>query len=106
MSVGNFSEYKSIANNIFEQKHLLNNFYAYASQYNNDSNVKEVLKLFENYKSIMERAKSKTNPVKVTTEKGQLKIKGGEEITVTEENFKAFKEDIIKTRQKIVDVNN
>lgn len=106
MSVSDFTEYKAIANNIFEQKHLLNNFYAYASQYNHDSNVKEVLKLFENYKSIMEQSQSKTSPVKVSTEKGKLKIKGGEEITVTEENFKLYKDNIIKTRQSIVEAKN
>lgn len=106
MSVKDFSGYEAIVHNIFEQKHLLKNFYAYARQFKKDKDVGEILKLFENYLSILEKTKSNTTPVTVTREKGQLKIKGGEDIQVTEENFQIFKENIIRTRREITEVNN
>jgi hypothetical protein len=103
VSVKNYADYKPVAQKIFEQKYVLNNFYEFASQYRKDPNVDAVLKLAENLKNILNNAGVKVTNKKVTVEsKNHLVISGGEDIVVTEDVFNIFRSNVIKIRSEII----
>jgi len=103
ISVKQFSEYKPIAQKIFEQKYVLNNFYEFTSQFKKDPDVKTVLILLDNLKRILNDVDVKNTEKNAKMDKKKkLVISGGEEIMVTEKSFVVFKENVVKTRQEII----
>lgn len=105
ISVKSYSEYKTIVTKLFEQKYVIANFYEFAAQYGRDPNVREVLSLLFNLKTIIEDAESKSTERSVSQKDGGFVISGGDDVIVTEEKYNSFKEEVIKSREKIVAIN-
>jgi hypothetical protein len=105
MAVTDYAKYQAIAQKIFEQKFVFNNFYEFASQYKSDKDVKAVLVLFDELKSNLNNAGSKKTEKKVTKDgKDHITFGGGDEIVLNEKVFTSFKDKVIKTRKEIISV--
>lgn len=106
-TVTNYVEYQPIAQKIFEQKYILQNFYEFASQYDNDTALKAVLIQLNTLKKILDNNEIKTTTKKVKKlKKNLVEISGGEEIIVNEKTFEVLKVNVIKIRQDITRVSN
>jgi len=107
MVVKKYTDYQVVAQKIFEQKYVLTNFYEFASQFDDDKDVKTVLIQVNDIKKILESSSSKFTEKKVKTDKkDHITIGGGEEIIIDEATFKKFKENVIKTRNSIISASN
>jgi hypothetical protein len=105
MLVTNFADYQKIAQKIFEQKFVFDNFYEFAAQYKSDKDVSLVLKQFDDLKAIISSTTSKKTEKKVTVDrKDHFVISGGQEFVVNEEAFQKFKDSIIKIRANFTSV--
>lgn len=103
MHISDFNEFKPVATKIFEQKYVINNFYEFASQYKKDANVRDVLLIFDNFKTILEGENTETSEKTVLqNEKNNYVISGGEDIIVTEKQFNRFKNSVLNIRTEIV----
>lgn len=106
-SIENYVDYQPIAQRIFEQKYILQNFYEFASQYDNDKELKKILLQLNGLKTILENSDIKTVEKRTKKiKKGQIEISGGEEIIVSEKSFRILKENVIKIREGIISVSN
>lgn len=107
MVVKKYTDYQQVAQKIFEQKYVLNNFYEFASQFDDDKDVRSVLIEVNDLKRVLESSASKFTEKKVKNDKkGHVTIGGGEDIIIDEATFKKFKENVIKTRNNIISVSN
>jgi hypothetical protein len=107
MVVNKYSDYQIVAQKIFEQKYVLTNFFEFASQFDKDKDVKAVLIQVNELKKILEGSAGKKTEKNVKMDsKDHMVIGGGEEIIVSEESFKNFKQNVIKTRQEIISITN
>jgi hypothetical protein len=107
MSITNYSDYSAMANKIFEQKSVFNNFYAFLSQQKNDPDISSVLNQLDNLKIIFEKPEGKPQKTTIAKDKpNHLTIKGGTGINVNEAMFNDFKVIIGQTRNEFVNVSN
>jgi len=107
MVVKNYTDYQIVAQKIFEQKYVLSNFYEFASQFNEDKDVKSVLIQINDLKRILENTALKMIDKKVKVDKNDhITIGGGEDIIIDEATFKRFKDSVIKTRMSLINVSN
>jgi hypothetical protein len=105
MQVKDYSKYQRLAQRIFDQKQLFDNFYGYSSQYQSDKNVKAVLLQLESLKKIFE-GQSKIEKSKVVKDsKNHITIHSDDASVVNEQQFLEFKEDIKRVRQEIVRIS-
>jgi hypothetical protein len=103
LSIPNYKNYSMVVKKIFEQKTLLENYYAYASQFKSDPNVKSALTQLDSIKIIFNMAGEKSSDRTFTKDKkNHLVIKGGNEINSDEITFGKFVKSITKTRQSII----
>lgn len=106
MVVKKYTDYQIVAQKIFEQKYVLNNFYEFASQFDDDKDVKSVLIQVNDLKRILENTATRMTEKKVKVDqKDHLTIGGGEDIIIDEATFKNFKENVIKTRMSIINAS-
>jgi len=102
-TVTKFSEFHEIAQKIFEQKYIIENFYEFTSQFKSDNDVRSVLDQFNNLKDILNKTGTINTEKSVTMDKkDHMIIGGGEEIIVSEQAFRTFKDNVKKIRQEIV----
>lgn len=101
-SVKDFNEYKAIAIKVFEQRYLVQNFYAFASNYKKDPNVQETMEIFESFNALMAGAEKTTDKLEMHKDsKDHFTMKGGEDVNVTEMEFEKFKELVSIKRQEL-----
>jgi hypothetical protein len=107
MSVTKYSDYQSIAHEIFRQKQIFNSFYSFASSFKDDNDIRAVLKQLIKLKSILDASVVNNSEISVNKEKGKhFSIHGGEKIIINEKIFLDFKENVKITRQNIIKVSN
>ncbi|HEY4788289.1 MAG TPA: hypothetical protein VIH57_19685 [Bacteroidales bacterium] len=107
MTVKNYTDYQKIAEKIFEQKYLLDNFSEFTSQFDEDKDVRSVLIDVIELKKILESSPNQKTEKKVLHDKkDHIIINGGEEVILDEATFKKFKDNIIRTRNSITNAVN
>ena len=107
MVVKKYTDYQQVAQKIFEQKYVLTNFYEFASQFDDDKDVKSILIQVNDLKKTLESSATKKTEKKVKVDKkDHITIGGGEDIIIDEVTFKKFKENVAKIRNNIISVSN
>jgi hypothetical protein len=102
---GEFDEDNVIVQRISDQKFVLENLLNYSLEYSGDQNVAEAIKLLHPIRSVFNELTVHSEETDVQkTEDGKLIIKGGEKITISEEQFYRLRDITFKTR-KIVTEN-
>jgi hypothetical protein len=103
LSIPDYKNYSKIVKRLFQQKMLLENYYAYASQFKSDPDVKSALTQLDSIKVIFDLAGEKSTERTVTKDrKNHLVIKGGIEVNTNEITFAKFVKSVSKTRQSII----
>jgi hypothetical protein len=106
MNVSSYPEYQELAQRIFEQKPLFESFYSFISLYKDDPEVATVLIHLDELKNILNDSPLQKTKMVVTKNKNHhLSVKGGEDILVTENVFKKFKENVMKTRADMISIS-
>lgn len=107
MNVNDFNDYKNIAQKVFDQEKLLENFYKLLEIYKSDKDINSVLIQFDSLKRIISLTDKKHNKRKIIKNKNShFEIKGGDDFVVNESTFNAFRESVKKTREDIISSSN
>lgn len=102
MNVTKYSEYENITQKVFEQKKLIENFYALLSKYKNDPDIKTVMVQLKDLNEIITYHKKQVAKKIVKNKHSHFEVKGGEDIIVNEKSFNDFKASVLKTRLNII----
>jgi hypothetical protein len=107
MNIDKYSEYQSMATDIFKEKQVFNSYYSFVSSFNNDDDIKNVLKQLIKLKSILDFSVTNTSKTIIDKDKkGNIVIYGGEKIIVNEKIFSDFKENVIAIRSNFINISN
>lgn len=103
MTITNFSEYKSVAQDLFNQKYLFNSMNDFLIQYKADSDVQSVITILDNLKQILDKQDKVSAEKKISKDKkNHITISRAKNKAPNEEMFNELKSVIIKTRSEIV----
>jgi len=107
MSVTKYSDYQSIAQEIFRQKQIFNSFYSFASSFKDDNDIRAILQQLIKLKAILDASVVNESEISVKKDKGRhFSIHGKEKIIISEKIFLDFKENVKITRQNVIKLSN
>lgn len=102
--VGGYNENSPVIQRISDQKMVLENLLNYALNYSADANVSEAIKLLHPIRACYNELAVTETESKVTKDKsGKLIISGGQQITITPEQFQKLKDVTFAVRKKITE---
>lgn len=101
-----FSESAEVVQKIFEQKFVFDNYYEFASQYQDDIYVKTVLNELSVIKEMFDHFQYNEEDIKVSKDDNNfIIVEGGKEIIVTKEAYLGFRENITNVRTLLVSIS-
>lgn len=88
---------------VLDQKYAVNNLYEYAAQFKDDKILDEALDNLKAIKSVFDKLEVNTpEKTSVDTENDMMVISGGDELSITREQFMELKETVVESRESLV----
>ncbi len=101
---GEFEEENLIIQRISDQKLVLENLINYSLEHSGDQNVADAIKLLHPIRAVFNEFITTSDKTTVEkTEDGNLIIKGGEKISITEDQFYKLRDITFETRKAIIE---
>jgi len=104
-SVSDYNKESDLIQHIADQKILVDNIFSYAEEFKGDNDVASTMNDLKAVKSIFDNLKRKENQTSGDSTK-ELFIEGGQEFTMTKDEFDRLKIEIEKVRANIISKSN